>query len=330
MIAATYDCGCMPPKITHLHPNCSKSFLPKQTQLTQQSQLSKYTVVRCQTAPPPSCPNTSCCKLSHHSPTCRSVISSCQNFDKIYDCTCSSEPPILSDDIKDCNCESKDIKEEECNPTKEKTEIISKIAKKGLPYKEIEAIINNNRMIIRMQKELIEDEYEPPCDCPDGPGRILPTSSTVLDTSLSPKYRNDIIYQMQDLCKQGYKCTGQNSMIRQSCDQDGKGGRTIMLYPHPGIKEKLPDISQEEKDKDRREKKEKMKISKQIDLEENPNIFVLRIRKQSKDNDGKHKFDLEFRTPRPWLTRKESIKCPHLQSKIHPEQTDKTTMDSET
>ncbi|KAL2729927.1 uncharacterized protein V1477_015738 [Vespula maculifrons] len=316
MIAATYDCGCMPPKITHLHPNCSKLFAPEQTQ------RQKCTVVRCQTAPPPSCPNSPCCKFLSRSATCRTAITSCPNFDKIHDCMCCSEPPRHSETPNDCKCEAEDDKKEQCNPTDssvKKTEIVSRIVKKGLPYKEIEAIINNNRMVIRMQKEPVEDEFEPPCDCPDVPGRVQPTSSTVLDSSISPKYRNDIVYQMQDLCK-GYKCSGQNSMIRQSCDQDGKGGRTIMVYPHPGIKEKLPEISPEEKDKDRKEKKEKMKLSKQIDLEENPNIFVFRIRKHSADSDGKHKFDFEFRTPRPWLSRKEPA-----QLKIPPEQREPTT-----
>ncbi|KAL2712528.1 uncharacterized protein V1478_018051 [Vespula squamosa] len=317
MIAATYDCGCMPPKITHLHPNCSKSLLPKEIQ------EEKCTVIRCQNAPPPPCPNSPCCKfLSHHSATCRPEITSCPNFDKIHDCTCCPEPPKHSEIPDDCNCESGDIKEQSTDCSDKKTEIVSRIVKKGLPYKEIEAIINNNRMVIRMQKEPIEDEFEPPCDCPDGPGRLQTTSSTVLDSSSSPKYRNDIVYQMQDLCKQGFKCSGQNSMIRQSCDQDGKGGRTITVYPHAGIKEKLPEVSQEEKDKDKKEKKEKMKIFRQIDLEENPNIFILRIRKQSNDGDGKHKFDFEFRTPRPWLPRKQPIKCLPAQLKTPHEQPD--------
>ncbi|XP_043500928.1 uncharacterized protein LOC122523320 [Polistes fuscatus] len=321
MIAGTYDCGCIPPKITRPYSNCLKSHSHDQTQ-------QKYTLLRCHAVSTPSSPRNSCCKpLKQNSVTCRNAISSCPNFDKIHNCTCSPEPPKLveiSQIPDDCKCGLKkleDCKEERSDPcpTEKKSKIISDISKKRFPYKEIEAIINDNHMVIRMQKEPVQEEFEPPCDCPNGPG-ILPSKSDNEIKSLgSPKCRNDIVYEMSDLSKPGYKCTGQNSMIKQSCDQSGKGGRTITVYPHPGILQKVSDNIQDDKEKKKHEKDKTIKH--QIDLEENPNIFVLRIRKMSRNVDGKHKLNLEFRAPRPWINRtlNEPIKRPNIQLQMNPE-----------
>lgn len=320
MIAATYDCGCIPGKITHGHPNCFESSSTEGT-------VPRYTLLRCQdTAPPPSCPNSDCCKSSGCGlPTsCGTAIPSCPNFDKIHYCNCSPEPPILSELSDDCACKLKESdgcvinKEGQCDPcsTQKQEKVVSKIAKKGLPYKEIEAIINNNRMVIRMQKEPIEDEFEPPCDCPEGPGTHASvaikgsTSKSALESA--KRCGDDVIYEMTDFSKPGYTCGGQNSMLKQTCDQKGKTGRTITLYPHAGIEHKLPE-DPDEKEKEKRDKRaaqDKAKAIRPIDLEENPNIFLLRIRKISNSSDGKQKFDLEFRTPRPWLKRQEPSKRP--------------------
>ncbi|KAI4504152.1 hypothetical protein M0802_000623 [Mischocyttarus mexicanus] len=323
MIAATYDCGCIPAEITHLHPNCLKSHSHGQVK-------QKYNLLRCQAVTPPSCPRNSCCKpLRKNSATCRTAIPSCPNFDNIHNCTCSPEPPKLFEIPKipdDCNCgleKLKNCKEEQLDScsTEKKPKIVSDITKKGLPYKEIEAIINDNHMVIRMQKEPVPEEFEPPCDCPNGPGILPSKSNDEINSSGSPKCRNDIVYEMSDLSKPGYKCTDQNSTIKQSCDQSGKGGRTITVYPHPGIQQKVSENSQEEKE---RKKHDKTKLAKhQIDLEENPNIFVLKIRKMSKNVDGKHNLDLEFRTPRPWLSPREPIKRPDVQLQMIPEKEQK-------
>jgi hypothetical protein len=54
---------------------------------------------------------------------------------------------------------NKEKNEEEKSPLK------SEIVEKGLPYKEIEAIINDNSMIVRMQTEAPQLEFDPSCDC---------------------------------------------------------------------------------------------------------------------------------------------------------------------
>ncbi|KAK2583873.1 hypothetical protein KPH14_001147 [Odynerus spinipes] len=389
MIAATYDCGCVPGKITHGHPNCFESHSAKKIG-------PRYTRLRCQTtAPPPSCPYSDCCKPVRcgvppscgfppscgpppncnpppscgpprtcgpppscgppprcdpppsscpppscypppscsppptcypppscgSPPSCGGVIPGCPNFDKIHNCWCSPEPPQLPDLPDDCTC---GLKKEgctinaqgECDPCSTQNQrVISQITKKGLPYKEIEAIINNNRMVIRMQKEVLEDDFDPPCDCPEGPGtgRNVAVKGSTSQCALASSKRcgDDIVYEMSDFSRPGYTHGGQNSMVKQSCDQNGKGGRTITLYPHPGVQNKTDEPEDREREKkEKRAMIEKAKAIRPIDLEENPNIFLLRIRKISNSSDGKHKLDFEFRTPRPWLTRKEPMKHP--------------------
>jgi len=47
----------------------------------------------------------------------------------------------------------------------------SEIEASKQPYKEIEAIINDNRVILRLQTEKSQEEYEPPCDCIENPSK---------------------------------------------------------------------------------------------------------------------------------------------------------------
>ncbi|XP_078033123.1 uncharacterized protein LOC144467964 [Augochlora pura] len=68
------------------------------------------------------------------------------------------------------------IKEPICCPIKPAVceepppiKVRSDIAERGLPYKELEATINNNKLVIRTQKEPPKEEFDPPCDCSEDP-----------------------------------------------------------------------------------------------------------------------------------------------------------------
>ena len=42
-----------------------------------------------------------------------------------------------------------------------------------------------------------------------------------------------------------------------------------------------------------------------VNSEENPNIFVLKIKRKCEDGEKRHNLDLEFKAPRPWQKRKQ-------------------------
>lgn len=170
--------------------------------------------------------------------------------------------------------------------------IVSEIVKKGQPYKEIEAVINNNRVIIRMHKESVKEEYDPPCECV---GQVDAKESA----SDLKKCDNGVAFDMAngslELCRTSREDA--SSMKETGC-------RTLMLYPNVKDGDNIGQISAAshlESAKDRRSKR-------LIDLEENPNIFLLRIRKHCDSGDKKQKIDLEFRAPRPWLPRSDKKK----------------------
>ncbi|XP_043265676.1 uncharacterized protein LOC122405195 [Colletes gigas] len=133
--------------------------------------------------------------------------------------------------------------------------IRSEIADRGLPYKQLEAVINENRLVIRTQKEPVEEEYDPPCDCVEDP-----------------------------------RPGGQS--VDEKKQEQSSGNRTVTLYPRAHAPH---DDSDEDDEED-----ELPKIG-SIDLEENPNIFLLRVRRRAKDGQN---IDLEFKTARPWSTKK--------------------------
>lgn len=159
--------------------------------------------------------------------------------------------------------------------------IVSEIVKKGQPYKEIEAVINDNRVIIRMHKEQIKEEYDPPCEC-------ISQADVKRSTSNLKRCDDGVTFDMAngslELCRISEKDT---SSVKKICDREETGCRTLTLYPN--IKED---------DQDRRPEMKRL-----IDQEENPNIFLLRIRKFCNSSDKKQKIDLEFRAPRPWRSR---------------------------
>lgn len=89
-------------------------------------------------------------------------------------------------------------------------------------------------------------------------------------------------------------------MIFQKAD----GCRTINVFPHPDPKApvvaKTSDIELPLKPK-RAEKKQPEVVLPPVNPEDNPNIFVLRIKRKCKRGEKvHHNLNLEFKTPRPW------------------------------
>lgn len=175
--------------------------------------------------------------------------------------------------------------------------IVSEIVRKGQPYKEIEAVINDNRVIIRMHKEPVREEYDPPCEC------VGQTDVKESASSLKECDDGGVAFDMAngslELCRTSREDA---SSMKKICDREETGCRTLMLYPN--VKDgddigKISSASHLESEKVRRSKVKR----RLIDLEENPNIFLLRIRKHCDSGDKKQKIDLEFRAPRPWLPR---------------------------
>ncbi|XP_033340356.2 uncharacterized protein LOC117228621 [Megalopta genalis] len=150
------------------------------------------------------------------------------------------------------------IKEPICCPIKPPeckeppvVKVRSDIAERGLPYKELEATINDNRLVIRTQKEPPKEDFDPPCDCSEDP------RAKIIEEEKKPDQPSD--------------------------------SRTLTLFPQGlNLEDEAEKVSQEEHEEPEPPKRM---------LEENPNIFRLRVWKKSKDGQN---IDLEFRTPRPW------------------------------
>nr|XP_012222750.1 PREDICTED: uncharacterized protein LOC105672410 [Linepithema humile] len=173
--------------------------------------------------------------------------------------------------------------------------IVSEIVKKGQPYKEIEAIFNDNRVIIRTQKEPIKEEYDPPCEC------ISQDTAAKESTSSLKKCDDGVVFEMPDGNLELCRTPRDTSLIKKTCDQEETGCRTMTLYP--SVKnDYIPTSSYTN------ERVKKSKVEKSLSLEENPNIFVLRIRNHSNNNDKEQKIDLEFRAPQPWRPKKDEKK----------------------
>ncbi|XP_017752776.1 PREDICTED: uncharacterized protein LOC108545589 [Eufriesea mexicana] len=140
-------------------------------------------------------------------------------------------------------------------------ELRSEIVDKGLPYKELEVTFNNNKLVIRTQKEPVKPEYDPPCDC-------------VEDSQSEPEDSQEI---------------GQNP---------APGSRTVTLYPRP--KQSSPEMSAQD-DSSQYGTHDEVK---RIEKDENPNIFLFRMKKKDSRGDKKFNIDLEFKTPQPWSMKK--------------------------
>lgn len=173
----------------------------------------------------------------------------------------------------------------QCSPRCEgvfpEEKVVSKIVQGGKPYKEIEAVINDNRMVIRIQRESSESEWDPPCDCSEGVGRLK--GGGCEPPAISGCGKNVVFQKADDSCGSRVNC------------------RTVTVFPQP---EELPvEPKRENSENDNKKEKEKPVVPRLVDLEDNPNIFLLRIRKRSEKFDRKNYIDLEFRTPRPWTNK---------------------------
>ncbi|KOC70984.1 hypothetical protein WH47_04970 [Habropoda laboriosa] len=182
------------------------------------------------------CPTSACCSKPPPKPVKRKL----------------SDPPPC--------CPTLPVKEEFERPQL----IRSEIEERGLPYKEIEAVINNNRLVIRTQKESPKPEYDPPCDCMEDPS--LPS------------------VQKEEICEESDRTLA-------------PGNRVVTLFP------RIKDLNNGA-EQSNRNNLETGSGGRTIDLEENPNIFLFRVKKKCADGDKKFNIDLEFKTARPWSAKK--------------------------
>lgn len=171
-------------------------------------------------------------------------------------------------------CKSKEI------VPKKTDKVVSEIEKKGQPYKEIEAVFNNNRVVIRTQKEP-RPQFEPPCEC---------IGEKPIDDPMRVKDKG-VAFDMEDgvleFCREPREPTDP-SAEKKICQE--AACRTVTLYPQ--VDDNLATRA-------RRFSKPSLSIEK----EKNPNIFLLKIRKFNENSD-RLKIDFEFRTPRPWQKQK--------------------------
>ncbi|KAF3423536.1 hypothetical protein E2986_09053 [Frieseomelitta varia] len=219
MMVATYKCGCPP---TEKKPCCKPC----------PSGRSTVRVLEERPASPGDCPKSACCNKRALKPTV--------SRPKV------EQPPPC------CPTRALDSNEFE-RPRK----LRSEIAEKGLPYNEMEVAINDNRLVIRSQKEEVKPKYDPPCDCVDDP-QPVPSHDDEIDQPPVP------------------------------------GTRTVTLYPQTGMQPNERDVNEKNVCPEERTTVEA----------ENPNVFVLRVKRKSNNGDKRFDIDLEFKTPRPWSTKK--------------------------
>lgn len=238
-----------------------------------------------------------------------------QNYSSLNDppvrrCCCCGERE--TPETRDANDREKSAKEA---PKKPREKNVSEITKSKLPFKEIEAIINNNRMVLRIQKVAVQDEWDPPCDCDDenSKGNKSSLDGDVRSENSMPSdlYGDNVLFRkVEDHLKP-------SSVLRENfLEPGGTPRRTITVVSHPN-EEKPPAISsagQETDKKDKKDNKDKTEkpksLPRPIELEENPNLFILKIRRKSDCSEGRENIDLEFRTPRPWLPQPKIVRRP--------------------
>ncbi|KAG7190773.1 hypothetical protein KM043_006844 [Ampulex compressa] len=300
MILATHRCGCPATNQSNQHGRSIKS-KPICSSCCEHSPLSYPQKSRCQTSPglcPPSRLQEETPKVTKHlrcpqSPCCASTLS--PPFlpgDSMFRVSCLPSSPSRiqasrPDFSNECASASKPIASKSVSKSNFQgsnvlgDRVMSDIVKNGQPFKEIEAIINDNRLVLRMQSETPEPEYDPPCDC-------LAEKNPLEDG-------DDVTSG-----KAGF-----------GGDSSGAGCRTVTLYPQPGSEVNSGlGVVQSASNNEKKDKKDKCEKSKSIGVtntEENPNIFFLRIRKKCDVGDKKRSIDLEFRTPRPWSASRPPI-----------------------
>lgn len=367
MIAATYNCGC-PVKLSSLiseplgsqapcSPCCFQSQLygtPHHSQIQTAQRCTQSRTIKKPKHIYPASEDKACCCINrksflhvprseHISPVHLSSTppqySYCCAVDAFRTYSTPSRRPVsaavisaskksLNEQFPRSSSESKLKNLERFNMEQAPTDkVVSEIVKKEQPYKEIEAIINDNRVIIRMHKEPVRKEYDPPCECI---GQVASKES-----ALSQRTCDDgVVFDMAHGNLELYRAPREPKSTKKTCEE--MGCRAVTLYP--SIKEDARGGLAPYRIDGREVRRSKMVRS--IDLEENPNIFLLRVRKHCDSGDKRQKIDLEFRTPRPWLSRKKEDDKPEIEEhedtdkkddtyKEHEEQADKEHKDDE-
>ncbi|XP_018400031.1 PREDICTED: uncharacterized protein LOC108777600 [Cyphomyrmex costatus] len=332
MIAATYNCGCLA-KLSALSPGpvglqapCSPCcFQPHGTVHHSQKQTAQCCMHSKIIKKPKHIYSTSknkacCCinrKSSFHIPSCSQKISSVHLSSALpqYSCCCavnasrmySTPSRRLVSAAVSASKESmnKQFSKSRSKPKVENLQmsdteqtptdiIVSEIVKKEQPHKEIEAIINDNHVIIRMHKETIKEEYDPPCECI---GQVVSKESALSQGKCNNGFVFDMAHGNLELCRTPREDAPVPS-TKKTCEETGC--RTVTLYPN--VKGDIKSASTGYRMDGREVRRSKM--IRPIDLEENPNIFLLRIKKHCDSGDKRQTIDLEFRAPRPWLPTK--------------------------
>ncbi|CAB0036250.1 unnamed protein product [Trichogramma brassicae] len=224
----------------------------------------------------------------------------CPDLDKPSPCGDSifsgdSDCQDLPNEKDDCGCDGDDG----CSADQPESKVVSEIADKGLPYKEIETLFNNNRMVIRIQSLKPPKEFDPPCDCSENEENVSKADSLVrffchfsCSSSVTRFFRYSIRYFffIVNMCA---LCAVQSGRRSDVIFQKAEGCRTINVYPQPGPKKERIDTSKKSAAKSPIELPS-------VNPEENPNIFVLKIKRKVDNGEKKQNLDLEYRSPRPW------------------------------
>ncbi|XP_071866545.1 uncharacterized protein [Bombus fervidus] len=94
----------------------------------------------------------------------------------------------------------------------------SEIAEKGLPYKEMEVTINDNRLVIRTQKEEVKQQYDPPCDCVE---ESRPVAMDEIDQPPAAGSRTVTLYPQVK--------KSEEKVTETVCDQEGTTDKTAKM-----------------------------------------------------------------------------------------------------
>lgn len=275
MMLATYKCGCPPAEKdpcspSHEPTSCGKRVTIKSPCPHDCCEIS-YCCTPCEevkriTTKPPSpqdCYESPCC-CNKPSPDARRVATKPPSLQNCCESPCcckpSPEPVCCKPEVETpstcCPVMPSGDSKEFARPR----ELRSEIAEKGLPYKELEVSFNNNKLVIRTQKEPVKPEYDPPCDC--------------IEDSQPKQEESPEIGQ-----------------------EPAPGSRTVTLYPR--AKQSSPELSAEDISS-----QDEVDEVKRIEKDENPNIFLFRVKKKSNHFDKKFSIDLEYKVPQPWSMKK--------------------------
>ncbi|XP_011702703.1 PREDICTED: uncharacterized protein LOC105458834 [Wasmannia auropunctata] len=302
MIVATYNCGCpakpsLIPESVGLQapcsPCCFQSYgAPHRSQIQTAQCCTRSKITKKPEHIYPISKGEACCCINRksflHVPSSSARVPSARSDLGIE----REREQAVSEEQKQIDLKNVEMSEAEQAPT---DTVVSEIVRKEQPYKEIEAIINENRVTIRMHKESVKEEYDPPCECI---GQVASKESASNQRRCDDGVTFDMAHGNLELCSTPREEYAPLS-AKKTCEE--AGCRTVTLYP--SVKDDVRSAPTGYRMESREAKRSK--VVKTIDLEENPNIFLLRIRKHCDSGDRRQTIDLEFRAPRPWKKKKD-------------------------